>query len=74
MVYVRGAGVPSYVTEAVYRAGGHEPPFEELPTEEVARILGCHVGTSKSQLHKARARLREMLTADGITPAALENG
>jgi len=34
MVYVRGAGVPSYVTEAVYRAGGHEPAFEQLPTED----------------------------------------
>ena len=48
--------------------------IEGLEHEEVARILGCHVGTSKSQLHKARARLREMLAADGITAAALENG
>lgn len=29
--------------------------------DEVADILGCHVGTSKSQLHKARARMREIL-------------
>ena len=48
--------------------------IEGLEHEEVARILGCHVGTSKSQLHKARARLRELLAADGITAAALENG
>jgi RNA polymerase sigma-70 factor, ECF subfamily len=47
---------------------------EGLEHEEVAQILRCHVGTSKSQLHKARARLREMLAADGITAAALENG
>ena len=47
---------------------------EGLEHEEVAQILGCHVGTSKSQLHKARARLREMLAADGITAAALEDG
>lgn len=47
---------------------------EGLEHEEVASILGCHVGTSKSQLHKARARLREILAAEGITAAALENG
>ena len=47
---------------------------EGLEHEEVANILGCHVGTSKSQLHKARGRLREMLAADGITAAALETG
>ncbi len=48
--------------------------IEGLEHEEVANILGCHVGTSKSQLHKARARLRAILAADGITAAALENG
>ncbi len=31
--------------------------------EEVARLLGCATGTSKSQLHKARRRLRELLGA-----------
>ena len=30
--------------------------------EEVARLLGCSVGTSKSQLHKARMKLRQLLT------------
>jgi RNA polymerase sigma-70 factor (ECF subfamily) len=40
---------------------------EGLEHEEIASVLGCHVGTSKSQLHKARARLREILAADGIT-------
>jgi len=30
--------------------------------EEVASILGCSVGTSKSQLHKARLKLRKILT------------
>jgi RNA polymerase sigma-70 factor (ECF subfamily) len=29
--------------------------------EEVAKILGCSVGTSKSQLHKARMKLRKLL-------------
>ena len=29
--------------------------------EEIARLLGCAVGTSKSQLHKARMKLRKLL-------------
>jgi len=45
---------------------------EGLEHEEVASILGCHVGTSKSQLHKARGKLREILSQDGITAAELE--
>jgi RNA polymerase sigma-70 factor (ECF subfamily) len=34
---------------------------EGLQHDEIAEILGCRVGTSKSQLHKARARMRELL-------------
>lgn len=30
---------------------------------EIARLLRCSVGTSKSQLHKAKARMRELLQA-----------
>jgi RNA polymerase sigma-70 factor, ECF subfamily len=44
---------------------------EGLEHEEVAQILGCHVGTSKSQLHKARAKLREALAVQGITSSEL---
>jgi RNA polymerase sigma-70 factor, ECF subfamily len=29
---------------------------------EIAKMLGCSVGTSKSQLHKAKLRIRELLT------------
>jgi RNA polymerase sigma-70 factor (ECF subfamily) len=29
--------------------------------EEIARMRGCSVGTSKSQLHKARMKLRRLL-------------
>lgn len=29
--------------------------------KEIASLLGCSVGNSKSQLHKARKRLRELL-------------
>ena len=35
--------------------------IEGLQHEEIATILGVRVGTSKSQLHKARARMRELL-------------
>lgn len=35
--------------------------IEGLSHEECARILGCRVGTSKSQLHKARAKMRDLL-------------
>lgn len=30
--------------------------------EEIAKILGCSVGNSKSQLHKARKKLKRLLT------------
>ncbi len=33
--------------------------------DEIAAIAGCSVGNSKSQLHKARLRLREILLKDG---------
>jgi RNA polymerase sigma-70 factor (ECF subfamily) len=48
--------------------------IEGLEHEEIAKILGCHVGTSKSQLHKARGRLREILAVDGITSGTLRDG
>jgi RNA polymerase sigma-70 factor (ECF subfamily) len=47
---------------------------EGLEHEEIAAVLGCHVGTSKSQLHKARARLREILAVEGITAADVRAG
>lgn len=35
--------------------------FEDMPDAAVATALGCSVGTVKSQLHKARTRLGELL-------------
>ena len=35
---------------------------------EIGKMLGCAVGTSKSQLHKARQRLRQLLTGRRTTP------
>lgn len=34
---------------------------EGLSHERCAEIMGCRIGTSKSQLHKARAKMRELL-------------
>jgi RNA polymerase sigma-70 factor (sigma-E family) len=34
--------------------------YEDLPEAEVAKILGCGVGTVRSQAHRTLARLREM--------------
>lgn len=45
-----------------YRAAFILHDIEGYEHEEVARILGCAVGTSKSQLHKARTKLRKLLT------------
>ena len=45
-----------------YRAAFILHDIEGYEHEEVARILGCAVGTSKSQLHKARTKLRKILT------------
>ena len=46
---------PGYRTVFVlHDVEGHEH-------EQIAKMLGCSVGTSKSQLHKARMRLRELL-------------
>ncbi|MFI7633775.1 SigE family RNA polymerase sigma factor [Nonomuraea sp. NPDC049400] len=34
--------------------------FEDLPEQEVARTLGCSVGTVRSTAHRSLARLREI--------------
>jgi RNA polymerase sigma-70 factor (sigma-E family) len=38
--------------------------FEDLPESEIAEILDCSVGTVKSQLSKARAKLEPVLAGD----------
>ena len=35
--------------------------YEDLPEAQVADILGCSVGTVRSQTHKAIAQLRSVL-------------
>ncbi len=46
---------------AGYRAVLVLHDVEGLSHEEIAEILGCRVGTSKSQLHKARGKMRDIL-------------
>lgn len=41
--------------------------LEDLPEAQVASILGCSVGTVRSQTHKALAQLRTALSADELT-------
>jgi RNA polymerase sigma-70 factor, ECF subfamily len=42
--------------------------------EEIAEIAGCSVGNSKSQLHKARMRLREILRDEARREATILPG
>jgi RNA polymerase sigma-70 factor (ECF subfamily) len=39
--------------------------------EQIGKLLGCSVGTSKSQLHKARMKLRKLLTNRKKTQSTL---
>jgi RNA polymerase sigma-70 factor (sigma-E family) len=41
--------------------------LEDLPETQVAEILGCSVGTVRSQAHKAIAQLRLVLPSLGLT-------
>ena len=45
-----------------YRAVFILHDVEGYEHEEIGRMLGCSTGTSKSQLHKARLRLRKLLS------------
>lgn len=47
--------------------------LEGYEHEQIGKMLGCAVGTSKSQLHKARLRLRQLLTGRHHTPQKLNS-
>jgi RNA polymerase sigma-70 factor (ECF subfamily) len=63
----RDPGLAGRVEEALgrlpagYRAILVLHDIEGLSHEECAAILDCRIGTTKSQLHKARARMRDLL-------------
>jgi RNA polymerase sigma-70 factor (ECF subfamily) len=40
--------------------------IEGYEHNEIAEILACSIGNSKSQLHKARMKLRSLLAQDGV--------
>jgi len=44
-----------------YRAAFVLHDIQGYEHNEIAKIMGCSIGNSKSQLHKARMRLRELL-------------
>jgi len=46
--------------------------IEGYEHNEIADLLGCSIGNSKSQLHKARMRLRELLRLRNKSLAQLE--
>jgi RNA polymerase sigma-70 factor, ECF subfamily len=59
-----------------YRAVFILHDVEGLEHVEIAKILGCAVGTSKSQLHKARMKLRHLLrqSNDPVKAATTSRG
>lgn len=46
---------------AGYRTIFHLHDVEGYEHKEIAGLIGCSIGNSKSQLHKARMKLRELL-------------
>ena len=40
--------------------------FDDLPEQQIAAALGCSVGTVKSQLSKARAKLAQLLEVEEV--------
>src|SRR5262249_10577234 len=55
---------------AGYRMVFYLHDVEGYEHQEIASMMGCSVGNSKSQLHKARMRLRELLNAEPGVAAA----
>src|SRR6185369_9209730 len=83
---VSGTENPSRMAQidriALNEAVGQLPPgyrmvfilhdLEGYEHDQIGKMLGCAVGTSKSQLHKARQRLRQILTRRQNHPSKTE--
>ena len=52
-----------------FRLAVYLADVEGFAYKEIADIMDCSVGNSKSQLHKARTRLRELLQEDARSQA-----
>ena len=52
-----------------YRTVFYLHDVEGYEHKEIAGIIGCSVGNSKSQLHKARMKLRELLQGKAVSAA-----
>jgi RNA polymerase sigma factor (sigma-70 family) len=71
---VRDAGVEAFAAEELadvlvtlphrQRAAIVLRYYHDLPDREIARVLGCRVGTVASLVHRALERLREVLPRD----------
>jgi len=46
--------------------------YEDLSEADSARVLGCSVGTVKSQTHRGLARLKRVLNKSEISPIPTE--
>ncbi|MBI2815643.1 MAG: sigma-70 family RNA polymerase sigma factor [Acidobacteria bacterium] len=57
---------------AGYRTIFHLHDVEGYEHKEIAGMIGCSVGNSKSQLHKARMKLRELLQMRPTGPSESE--
>src|SRR5208282_796491 len=60
LMQLRKKGLPVVSLEETLEAED-EAPMEGFEHNEIAQIVGCSIGNSKSQLHKARLKLRDYL-------------
>jgi RNA polymerase sigma-70 factor (ECF subfamily) len=75
--------IEGYLSESVSKALSDLPPqqreivlladVEECTYEEIARIVGCSIGTVRSRLHRAKARLA-VLMRGSMAGAGTEKG